>query len=145
MILALDLEGTLISNAVSQIPRPGLREFLENCRALFGRIVIFTSVREERFRAVAAELVARGEAPDWFAELEFVHWEGAHKRMHFVPGAQADEVVLVDDMEAYVHPDDRERWIAVPPFEPPYGEGDRGLEAVLATLRRLCGLDPDDS
>ena len=26
-ILALDLEGTLISNAVSQIPRPGLYNF----------------------------------------------------------------------------------------------------------------------
>src|SRR5262245_4845907 len=28
-VLALDLEGTLPSNAVSQIPRPGLHEFLE--------------------------------------------------------------------------------------------------------------------
>jgi hypothetical protein len=29
-ILALDLEGTLISNAISQIPRPGLHCFLED-------------------------------------------------------------------------------------------------------------------
>lgn len=27
-ILAMDLEGTLISNVVSQIPRPGLLDFL---------------------------------------------------------------------------------------------------------------------
>lgn len=27
-VLALDLEGTLISNAMSQIPRPGLHAFL---------------------------------------------------------------------------------------------------------------------
>lgn len=32
-ILALDLEGTLISNAISQIPRPGLKTFLEDMRA----------------------------------------------------------------------------------------------------------------
>jgi hypothetical protein len=30
-VLALDLEGTLISNAVSQFPRPGLLAFLECC------------------------------------------------------------------------------------------------------------------
>ena len=28
-VIALDLEGTLISNAHSQIPRPGLYRFLE--------------------------------------------------------------------------------------------------------------------
>lgn len=33
--LALDLEGTLISNAVSQISRPGLYSFLEYCRNSF--------------------------------------------------------------------------------------------------------------
>jgi len=27
-VITLDLEGTLISNAMSQIPRPGLFEFL---------------------------------------------------------------------------------------------------------------------
>ena len=39
-VLALDLEGTLISNAMSQIARPGLREFLEFCGDRFPRLVI---------------------------------------------------------------------------------------------------------
>jgi hypothetical protein len=34
-VLALDLEGTLISNAMSQIPRPGLYDFLEKVNNLF--------------------------------------------------------------------------------------------------------------
>jgi len=53
-VLARDLEGTLISNAVSQIARPGLFEFLEDCRKLFPRVVMFTSVNEDRFRSIAS-------------------------------------------------------------------------------------------
>lgn len=49
-ILALDLEGTLISNAVSQIPRPGLYEFLESAKSLFEGLVIFTTVPESTLR-----------------------------------------------------------------------------------------------
>jgi hypothetical protein len=47
-VLALDLEGTLISNAVSIFPRPGLYNFLEFCHDTFDKIVLFTSVSEER-------------------------------------------------------------------------------------------------
>ena len=43
-VLALELEGTLISNAVSQIAWPGLFDFLEDCRKLFPRIVIRTQM-----------------------------------------------------------------------------------------------------
>ena len=71
-VLALDLEGTLISNAVSQIARPGLFDFLEDCRELFPRIVIFTSVNEERFRAIANLLTTEGYAPNWFADIEYI-------------------------------------------------------------------------
>ena len=58
--LALDLEGTLISNAMSQIPRPGLNDFLVRSRALFDRVVIYTAVAESRFRGIAAQLAAEG-------------------------------------------------------------------------------------
>src|SRR5690606_29950088 len=66
-VLALDLEGTLISNAVSQIPRPGLFDFLTRCRDSFSRIVMFTTVSEKRFRDIAGLLVKEGFAPTWFA------------------------------------------------------------------------------
>lgn len=72
MVIALDLEGTLISNAVSQIPRPGLWQFLEGCRSLAVRVVIFTAVSEDRFRAIAERLVEDGLAPPWFSGIEYV-------------------------------------------------------------------------
>jgi predicted HAD superfamily phosphohydrolase YqeG len=53
LTIALDLEGTLISNAVSQFPRPGLFAFLEYCYQNFVRLVIFTAVNEVRFRSIA--------------------------------------------------------------------------------------------
>ena len=68
-ILALDLEGTLISNAVSQIPRPGLYQFLEVAHELFEHLVIYTTVPEAAFRRISRLLVEEGSAPGWFAEL----------------------------------------------------------------------------
>jgi hypothetical protein len=72
--LALDLEGVLITNAISQLPRPGLNSFLSQCEALFGRenICIFTSVNERRFREIAERLVDDGFAPDWFARIPYI-------------------------------------------------------------------------
>lgn len=133
MIIALDLEGTLISNAVSRIPRDGLSSFLEGCREL-GRVVVFTSVPESLFRSIAAELADRGEVPTWFEALEYVRWSGQHKRVGLIPGADNDLALLVDDMPVVVHPDDQAAWIRCEPFEPPY-HPDRGLDAVLTQLR----------
>lgn len=82
-VLALDLEGTLISNAVSQIARPGLFDFLEDCRKLFPRIAIFTSVNEERFRSIARLLTTEGYAPSWFADIEYITWSGETKNLIF--------------------------------------------------------------
>lgn len=85
-VLALDLEGTLISNAMSQIPRPGLAEFLTRCAELFPRIVMFTTVKEDRFRKIARLLVDERVAPSWFAEMEYITWHGETKDLKFVPG-----------------------------------------------------------
>lgn len=68
-VLALDLEGTLISNAISQIPRPGLFEFLSRCTELFPRIVIFTAIAERRFRPIALTLAEENLVPLWFTAL----------------------------------------------------------------------------
>jgi hypothetical protein len=69
-VIALDLEGTLISNAMSQIPRPGLREFLDTCAQMCPRVVMFTAISEPRFRNIARTLVGEGSAPDWFAVMD---------------------------------------------------------------------------
>ena len=134
LVLALDLEATLISSAVSQFPRPMLFEFLEHCRALFARIVMFTTIREERFRVIAKTLVDEGSAPSWFQQLECVAWTGPTKDLRFIPNCAPEDAVLVDDLASYVHPGQEERWVQVEPFEPPFNGSDRALEKVLDEL-----------
>jgi hypothetical protein len=138
-VLALDLEGTLISNAMSQIPRPGLFGFLERCRVLFPRVVMFTTVKEERFRKIAELLVEEKAVPSWFGEVEYVSWEGKTKDLNFIPGVTASEALLVDDFQVYVHPGQQSQWVKVDCFDHPYDETDTGLVKVLDALERRLG------
>lgn len=133
-VLALDLEATLISSAVSQFPRPGLFDFLNRCRELFARIVMFTTVPEVRFRQIAATLALEGAAPAWFQEVEYVNWVGSTKNLEFIPDCDVIEAMLVDDLESYVHPGQASQWIKVEPFEPPFDDSDTGLASVLVEL-----------
>jgi hypothetical protein len=133
-VLALDLEGTLISNAMSQIPRPGLHGFLERCRALVGRVVIYTAISEARFRSIAKTLVEEELAPSWFADIEFVQWTGQTKDLNLIAGIAAGEALLVDDLREYVHPGQESQWIAAPPFAAPYADRDTGLDKVINVL-----------
>lgn len=133
-VLALDLEGTLISNAMSQIPRPGLFEFLSKCRELFPRLVMFTTIKELQFRNIAKLLVSEGVAPDWFAQIEYVTWQGETKDLNFIPGISPQEALLVDDYEKYVHPGQESRWLQIECFEPPYKATDTGLKKMLRLL-----------
>lgn len=138
-VLALDLEGTLISNAMSQIPRRGLFQFLEQCKQLFPRVVMFTTVKEDLFRKIARLLVDEQFAPPWFAQVEYVHWEGQTKNLGFIPGVRLEEALLVDDFEIYVHPGQEPQWVQITQFEHPYSELDEGLADVLAVLKRRLG------
>lgn len=138
-VLALDLEGTLISNAKSQIPRPGLLQFLVKCREPFSRVVVFTTVEEERFRAIARMLLDEGVVPEWFASVEYTVWKGETKDLNFVPGVHWEEVLLVDDFESYVHPGQEQQWIHVEHFDYPYGENDNGLAQLLEVLQQYAG------
>jgi hypothetical protein len=135
-VLALDLEATLISSAVSQFPRPLLFEFLRRCRELFPRIVMFTTIDEERFRRIAQTLVEEGSAPAWFEQLEHVAWTGPTKDLAFIPGCAVEDVVLVDDLAVYIHPGQEASWVQVEPFEPPFDGSDRGLTKVLKELEK---------
>jgi len=125
-LLALDLEGTLISDAHSRIPRPGLFQFLEGCAELFPRIVAFTAVNEEDFRIIVRQLAADGDAPSWFADIEYIHWRGrgAIKNLAFIPGIQPHEALLVDDFAEFVHPDQRAQFVKAEHFGHPYNECD---------------------
>jgi hypothetical protein len=136
-VLALDLEGTLISSAVSQFPRPGLRDFLAWALGAFERVVVFTSVRAEVARTVMATLVEYGDAPAAFADIEIVAWQGKVKDLGYVRDATPSEVLLVDDQERVIDPTQRDRWIAVAEWDDPAVTGDRELERVRAVLEAM--------
>ncbi len=128
-ILALDLEGTLIFNAISQIPRAGLYGFLEDARSRFGELVMFTTVPEDRMRSIAALLVSEGSAPAWFAQLRYVKWSGKTKDLSFV-SARLGEALLLDDHGPYVHPGQEKFWVEIPLFGSPYPLEDEGMKVA---------------
>jgi hypothetical protein len=132
--LGLDLEGTLISNAMSQIPRPGLFEFLSRCHELFPRIAIFTTVNQERFRSIARLLVEEMLVPPWFADVEYISWRGETKDLAFIPGASVQDALLVDDFEKLVHPGQESQWLQVEYFDYPYEANDTGLAKMAKIL-----------
>ncbi|MHC1671701.1 NIF family HAD-type phosphatase [Stenotrophomonas maltophilia] len=134
-ILAMDLEGTLISNAVSQIPRPGLFSFLENVRVQFGQLVLFTSVPEPLAKKICKLLADEGAAPNWFAQLPYIEWDGPTKDLRFV-AANVGQVLLLDDHAPYVHPGQEDYWVDVPLFASPYAADDTGLEVAMLRIEK---------
>jgi len=132
-ILALDLEGTLISNAVSQIPRSGLYQFLERVRSQFVELVLFTTVPESRTRTIAKLLVREGCAPAWFAELRYIQWSGKTKDLAYVCPRLGD-ALLLDDHAPYVHDGQERLWVEIPLFGSPYSSEDDGLHVASARL-----------
>lgn len=137
--LALDLEGTLISNAVSQIPRPGLLSFLEEVRGQFDQLVMFTTVPEPLLRRIAELLVREGHAPPWFAELSYTKWSGKTKDLRFVSSRLGD-TLLLDDHCAYVHPGQEQWWVEVSLFGSPYDCSDVGLAVASRLIRKKLAI-----
>lgn len=134
--LALDLEGTLISNAISQIPRPGLFHFLERVRFQFEELVMFTTVPEPLMRSIAGLLVREGSAPEWFSQLPYVQWSGKTKDLSYVcPCLGA--VLLLDDYGPYVHPGQEQFWVEIPLFGSPYSDDDKGLKVAAERLNEM--------
>ena len=141
-ILAMDLEGTLISNAVSQIPRPGLLPFLEYMKIQFNQLVIFTTVPEPLARRICGLLVTEGVAPPWFAQVPYIHWDGPTKDLRFVT-SEAGKALLLDDHAPYVHPGQEGYWVEIPLFGSPYSDDDSALElAKLRIEQKLANVAP---
>lgn len=143
LTLALDLEGVLITNAISQFPRPGLMRFLCQCEELFGKdnICIFTTVNETRFRHIAEQLVADGYAPEWFAKIRYIDWVGEHKDLRFVDD-DINTVIVVDDYPPYIKQTQKHRLIEVIQYLQPYTHAmpdmnDKELECLLIKIREL--------
>lgn len=137
-VIALDLEGTLISNAMSQIARPGLYDFLEESKRLCGRIVIFTTVKEDLFYEIAEILVNEGYVPAWFKEIEYVRWTGEKKDLKFIKNVDPAQVILIDDYEEYVCEEQKSQWIEISQFGHPYSDSDNELKSVLIKLKEYA-------
>lgn len=148
--LALDLEGTLISTAISVFPRPHLREFLEGCTNYFDRFVLYTSVAPERARAIAELLAREGDAPEWFADIEIVAWDRSRtvKDLQLVRYADLEATWLLDDQAVCVAEGQEERWIAAQEWLHPYPNDDTELLRILqwieATFDKIERLEDDD-
>lgn len=132
-VLALDLERTLVSDALTAIPRPGLAKLLRRCFGRFDRIVLFTTVDEDTAREVLKDLANRGDVPaELLDRLEYVDWHGEFKDLGFVPDARPDEVLLVDDDAGWIRPDQVSRWLSIAPWD---GSGsDDELERIWREL-----------
>jgi hypothetical protein len=140
-VLALDLERTLIDDALSARPRPGLFGFLAFCQERFERLVLFTSVEEADARAVMEGLARGGHVPPPFlARLEYVAWSGEFKDLGFVPGAATDEVLLVDDDAGWVRPDQRDRWVAIADGEAVEDEDDADTQQAQPQAARILAV-----
>ncbi|WP_422929162.1 NIF family HAD-type phosphatase [Singulisphaera sp. PoT] len=137
-VLALDLERTLIDDALSALARPGLLAFLEFCRERFGRVAVFSTVEEADAREVLEGLGRRGLVPpDLMDRLEYVDWSGEYNDLGFVPGVAASEVLLIDDDAGWIRPDQRGSWIPIAPWD---GGPDEELPRVRSLLEsRLAG------
>lgn len=134
-VVALDLEGTLISNAMSQIPRSGLYRFLELCEQHIERVVLYTAVRRELALDIVHRLSGEGDAPPWFASIEYIEWSGPHKDLAFTGSRNA---LLVDDQRGYIAPGQEPSWLAIEEFEPPYDDDDE-LQRIWALLCEHLG------
>lgn len=140
-VIALDLEGTLISNAVSQFARPGLFAFLEFCRDRFSSVYLYTAVRDARCHEIVYNLVSRDLAPDWLSDVSFVQWDHDLKDLRNISGVQPADCLIVDDNRDYIVESQLSQWIEVKKFEPPYPDDDRELERVQREIERRLSAE----
>ncbi len=135
LVLALDLERTLIDDARSGRPRPGLAKFLAFCDQRFLRVAVYTTVEEADAREVIDDLARQGHVPSKLLDrLEYIAWSGEHKDLAFVPDAAVVDVLLVDDDAGWIRPDQRPQWIAIAGWD---GGPDSELARVQAVLESV--------
>ncbi len=138
-LLCLDLEGTLISNAVSQIPRPGLFEFLEYVADIC-ELMIYTSVSFERVKTIQNLLVEEGVAPAWFRDIPVIRPE---KSLKPKAACGRQDALLVDDQADVIVPGEEDWLVEIPEYLPPYSDRDQALSRALDNIEmRVRLLEP---
>src|SRR5262249_7840352 len=139
-ILALDLERTLIDDAMSGRPRHGLFDFLSFCQVRFERLALFTCVERPDAWEGLTPRSAHGPGPaDFLRRLEYVQWSGEYKDLRFIPDSQPAEAILIDDDPGWVRPEQREWFVAVAAWD---GGEDHELLRVRAVLESRTRARP---
>ena len=134
-VLALDLERTLISDALHREPRPGLRDFLLFCCERFERVVLFTSVNKKNALAALQECAESGHVPQEFLnKVEYIDWDGKYKDLGFVPTVHVKEILFIDDDGGWVQPGQEAQWIGIAEYDPYLVQGE---DQEFDRLRRL--------
>ena len=139
--IALDLEGTLISNVLNPLPRPGLLGFIEFCIKQFEEVVIMTAVPERSARVALVDLVDEGCAPPGFEHARYIDWTGQYKDLRFVSREHPELVLLVDDSPVVIRPDQEEQWIPVLPWLHPYPQDDQELIGIKNKIVELLDTE----
>lgn len=137
-VLALDLESTLITNVIHKRARPGLKDFLQFCLDSFEKVIIYSGAGPESVQLALAELGGAGLIPDDFlARTEIFTVEGWYKNLNVIKGYDLEEILIVDDYEDYIQPDQKSQWIPIQPYHRSHDE-DRWIES------KAHAPDPDD-
>lgn len=131
--VALDFEGVLVSNALSLFVRDGVAELLEGIRALGLELVVYSSAPPHALEAAIGTLVAEGHAPAWYAATARLYAADGMKDLRRV-AEDVRTVLLVDDQERGVVPEQRAQWVRVNGWEMPY-DADGELNRVLGVIR----------
>jgi uncharacterized membrane protein YheB (UPF0754 family) len=119
MILALDLEHTLISSAVSCFIRPHLNDFIEWSIENFDQVVLFTTVSSDRVKDIQNKFYQMGDTNKSFQELRCVEWPRTELKDLSLVSENWQNVLMIDDFpEAYAIEAQRSQWIEIKPFDP---------------------------
>ena len=150
-ILALDLEGTLISNIVSQSPRPHLKEFLQFCQDSDFCTVLYTACDTHSARDALMRLERYGHIPRIMGMMPIVKWnkftgptrnpKNLQHAQKMYPGSRLHKCYLVDDISAFVAIGQQDQWIPVLPFNLPYSRDDTELLRVKSIIQAIMAGD----
>lgn len=135
-ILALDLEGTLISNGMSQIPRNHLFYFLKEVKLLFEEIVIYTTLKKEKTVEILNVLYNEGTIPEYFKSVEIIEWTGPYKKLKNI-SSNINDILIIDDCEDYIAPEEKSNWIKINQFYYPYKNDDELLYILEKIKNKL--------
>ncbi len=140
-VLALDMEGTLVSTSKGIQVRPYLWELLSFAYAEFERVVLYTRLSKPAARQIVASLVQNHFAPPVFLQrFEYIEGPTEYKDLLAISEVDWTEVLIVDDNPTNAVPEQQSQWLTLPSFTPYAGalgqaEPDTALLKMIELLK----------